>query len=452
MRDKSSMKILQISAKDIGGGAEKVAFNLHKSYQDLGHRSWLVVGRKKGTDPQVVEIPDTYSHPLPVLINFRDWLRVQNQSIPGLWRLSDLVDWIARPGKGWDNYWGVEDFHYPGTRQLLTLTDDHPDIVHAHNLHGWYFDLRYLPKLSKKVPLVITLHDEWMLTGHCAYTIGCERWEYGCGMCPDLTIYPAIKRDGTAHNWKRKSKIYQRSNLYIASPSQWLMDRVQRSTIRPSASRVIPNGVDLNVYCPGQRLRARQELGLPKNAKIILAVANWNRFKDFSTIEKSIARIGTNIESDKSLPVLFIALGGRENETKWIGKMLVQKVAFISEPGRVAKYFMAADIFLHAAHVDNFPNTILEAMACGTPIIATSVGGIHEQVIEGQTGFLVRTGNSDAMAERVSQLLSDSHLLSYMGHQAAEIARKNFSLERQANTYLNWYQEILEKHALPYPG
>jgi glycosyltransferase involved in cell wall biosynthesis len=440
------MKILQVSTTDIAGGAEKVAFNMHQAYQNFGHQSLLVVGQKMGADLGVIEI-NQYAGISRKLINFRDWLRQKNLSVRGFWRLSDLVNWIAQPGKMLDIAWGIEDFHYPGSRHLLTLTDELPDIIHAHNLHGGYFDLRYLPNLSQKIPLVITLHDEWMLSGHCAYTLGCERWEGGCGSCPDLTIYPAIKRDATSYNWKRKRKLYQKSNLYIATPSQWLMERVQRSMMKPVEYRVIPNGVDLKLYYPGERLQARHELGLSGDTKIILSVANQSVFKDNATIMDAVKIISKN-EQLKALTIYFVALGGNVNETQGMGNIMAQKVRYISDPGVVARYFQAADIFLHAAKAENFPNTIVESFACGTPVVATDVGGIREQVEDGITGFLTPRGDSGAMAERIVQLIKDDSLRTKMGEKASDLAREKFGLDRQVNEYLNWYKEILKNHAL----
>jgi glycosyltransferase involved in cell wall biosynthesis len=381
-------------------------------------------------------------------MNFRDWLRKKNHSIRGLWRLGDLVNWLAQSGKMWDSSQGIEDFRFSGSKQLLTLVDAFPDIIHAHNLHGGYFDLRRLPYLSKKIPFVITLHDEWMLSGHCAYSMGCERWEGGCGSCPDLTIYPAIKKDATAYNWKRKRNSYSQSHLYIAAPSHWLMDRMQRSMLKPVESRVIPNGVDLKHYYSGERLQARHELGLPDDARIILGIANQSRFKDYPMIMDAIGKVGQDSQLDNS-SVIFIALGSGNDTVQETGNILIKNIKFISDTAEVAKYFRAADIFLHAANAENFPNTIIESFACGTPSIATDVGGIREQVEDGVTGFLVPKGDSHAMANRITQLLLDESLRLKMGQAASVIAQQKFSLERQVNEYLSWYTEILENHAQP---
>src|SRR5439155_11546406 len=119
-----------------------------------------------------------------------------------------------------------------------------PDLVHCHNLHAKYFDLRVLPWLSRQVPVVLTLHDAWMLSGLCCHSFDCERWRTGCGQCPHLTLYPTIYPgipDATHLNWKRKRKIYRRSRLYVATPSRWLMQKVKQSILAPAVieARVI---------------------------------------------------------------------------------------------------------------------------------------------------------------------------------------------------------------------
>jgi glycosyltransferase involved in cell wall biosynthesis len=441
------MKILQISTQDIGGGAEKVAYNLFSAYQARGYETWLSVGYQKERAKNVFQIP---KYELPArtkpFLQVRNWLREQNQRIPGTWRLSNLLNLVVDPQKHWVHHWGIEDFNYPNSRRVLELVPHRPDIVHTHNLHGAYFDLRYLSVLSKNLPTILTLHDEWMLTGHCAYTLECRRWEQGCGSCPDLRRPKAIERDATAYNWRRKRRIYTQSNLYIATPSQWLMDRVQHSMLIPIEGRVINNGVNLATYYPANRPEVRTLLELPKDA-IIMLFASFNvkgsPFKDYVTIEKAIHYLDRF--DFKGAQIMLIALGSNEPNDEVVGKIKIKHVGFQSDPLIVAQYFQAADIYLHAARAENFPNTILEAMACGTPVIATTVGGIPEQVDEGLTGFLTPPGDAAAMATRIEQLVVDQPLRWRMGEQAAETARRRYDLQRQADEYLGWYQEILSQ-------
>ncbi|HVX31203.1 MAG TPA: glycosyltransferase, partial [Nitrolancea sp.] len=283
--------VLQVNAFDAGGGAARVASNLAEAARARGHDGWLAVGTKRSDDPHVILISDprragAWSH---------FWWRLEeaakdqtdaNAEPPARARVARA---LASP-RGFLDYWrGIEDFHYPRSKELLALTARPPNIVHLHNLHGGYFDLRLLPHLSRLVPLVATLHDAWLLSGHCAHSLDCERWLTGCGACPDLTIYPAIRRDATAGNWRRKRAIYAQSRLFVATPSQWLMRKVEQSILAPAVAeaRVIPNGVDLSIFRPGDRQAARAELGIPQDAHVLVFAANVirdNVWKDYRTL------------------------------------------------------------------------------------------------------------------------------------------------------------------------
>jgi len=450
---RQALRVVQLSSSDTIGGAARVAWNLSQVYRCSGHRSWLAVGHEHGGDPDVLLIPNDESRSWWA----RSWLSAGRLMTPfigtvrGAGRLSQLMTWIGQPLRHVRRLRGWEDFDFPGTWRLSDLTPEEPDIVQCHNLHGWYFDLRVLPWLSRRVPVVLTLHDAWLFSGHCAHSFECERWKIGCGRCRDLTIYPAIKRDATAYNWRRKRDIYTGSRLYVITPSQWLMDKAQRSVLASGIveAKVIPNGVDLSIFHPADRRAAREALKLPTEAKVVLFAANGirrNVWKDYETMRMALAQISEHWEGED---ILFLALGD-DAPPEYLGKARVQFVPYQKCPALVAKFYQAADIYIHAARADTFPNTVLEALACGTPVVATAVGGIPEQVDDGQTGFLTPPGDPNAMATMIAQLLEDDCLRLTFGHQAANMARQRFDLNRQAEDYLNWYYEILKTWGEPF--
>lgn len=449
------MKILQVSTYDKGGGAEAIAWQLFEEYRRRGHQSTMAVGEKRTNDPDVIPLSREASHgPLglwPGRLSAQ--LSPYEGRVRGAWRLRRwLQAYAAHPPNWWQARLGREMFNFPETRQLLSLMKDRPDMLHCHNLHGgWltrggYFDLRALPWLSQQVSTLVTLHDTWLLSGHCAYTLGCDRWKTGCGTCPDLSIYPALSRDGTAFNWKRKRHIFAGSRLYVATPSGWLMRQVEQSMLAPAIieSRVIPNGVDPGIFSPASKDEAREYLGLARNEKILLFVAHAaksNVFKDYKTIQETAFRVGAGYHDHK---VTLLVLGD-QGEPIIFKNGEIRFVAFQRDQRVAARYYQAADIYIHAAKSDTFPNTVIEALTCGLPIVATAVDGIPEQVEDSRSGFLVPAGDADAMATRVIQLLSDDTLCRVMGGAAAETAARLFSLKKQVETYLDWYEHILAR-------
>jgi glycosyltransferase involved in cell wall biosynthesis len=229
---------------------------------------------------------------------------------------------------------------------------------------------------------------------------------------------------------------------------------------------VIPYGLDLSIFQPGPRREARERLGLPAEARILLCAASGlkeNVWKDFRTMREAVARLA---QPGPGSRLLFLALGG-EGPPERLGEAEIRFLPFQRERARVALHYQAADLYLHAARADTFPNAVLEALACGLPVAATAVGGIPEQVrsleagaapegevwaahgAEEATGILTPPGDAGALAGAVGRLLADETLRERLGRNAAADARARFDLKRQVNEYLDWYREILEAWSVP---
>ena len=431
-----ALRILTVNTSDFGGGAERVAWNLFDEYRRRGFQSHLAVGYRKIADPDVFAISDHAKRSAWATLASSVGTKFQNQ------RIKRIAAAVAEPIRVADQLAGLEDYNFRGTWNLLKLTPEPPSIIHCHNLHGDYFDLRALPSLSKKVPVVVSMHDAWLLSGHCAHSFDCDRWRTGCGECPDLTIYPAVRRDATARNWQRKKRIFAQRKLYVSTACEWLMNKVNDSMLAPAVkeSRIIPYGVDTSVFRPRHRAAARAELGLPEKSKIILFAANRirkNIWKDYETMRAAIERVAGELQ-----PLTFVALG-EDAPAEKLGSAEIRFYPFRSAIEDVARFYQAADVYLHGARIDTFPNAVLEALACGTPVVATAVGGIPEQIDDGRTGFLVPPSDPPAMAKRIVDAL-DPEMNQRLSAAAAQEALVRFSLDRQVDEHLKWYREIVE--------
>ncbi|MES2307544.1 MAG: glycosyltransferase [Verrucomicrobiota bacterium] len=441
------MNILQVSTHDHFGGAEAIMQMLHKGYRDQGDTSTLAFGEKHNAESEGIFLDrETYgSWSMRQGIALSHFVRRQ---IPPAWKPNYKKSWgigFSQPIRMLKRMAGWEDFDHPVSRKLLDLyreshSQNLPDLIHFHTLHGDYFDLRQLPEWAKEIPLFVTLHDEWMMTGHCGYTLDCERWQTGCGECPYLDSYPAISRDATAWNFRRKKEILKKSKLRVAAPSKWLLERFRRSPMSEGAIELkhIPNGIDLDIFRPRDKREARQILGLPDEGSIFLFAARGgrsNRYKDYQTIEEALLRIKLQRPQEK---LLLVVLGERAESMEKLGfPVLFESIH--RNPERMALFYQAADLYLHAANAENYPTVILEAMGCGTPTIATNVGGISEQIQNEEDGFLVAPQGSEEMAAKINNLLSDVTVRHQIGRQASEKARNKFDQTQMIQLYREWF-------------
>lgn len=436
----SSLRILHVNTLDRGGGAAQLASNLVAATNAAGQKAGLAVGTMHSPGEHVFEIENGAARHL--------WARFSTRVVGRLGGGKRLARAFGRPWSSARVLIGHEDFDFPGAWHLLDNLLEKPDLLHLHNLHGSYFDLRALPWLSQQIPTVVTLHDAWMVSGHCAHSFDCERWRTGCGHCPDLTIYPAIWRDATAYNWRRKQRIYAQSRLHVVAPSQWLMKKAKDSMLAPAmvSARVIPHGIDLSVFRTGDRAQARIDLGLPQDAAVLLFASKGirnNIAKDYPTMRQAFEILSRRCRQKK---LLFIALG-EEGPSERIGDGELRFVGHSNDRLAVAKFYQAADLYVHGAKTEVWGLSITEAMACGLPVVASAVGGIPDQVADGQSGFLIPVGDAEGMAERIEQLLVNRAVREEMGRSACWRAHAEFGLTRMADNYLSYYESILAQEA-----
>lgn len=250
-----------------------------------------------------------------------------------------------------------------------------PDVIHLHNLHGYYLNVKilfdYLKTCGKKI--VWTLHDCWSFTGHCSYftLVKCEQWQFHCSYCPQKNSYPKAFRSKAKKNFDKKRNAFTGvPDLTIVTPSKWLADLVEKSFLKEYPIEVINNGIDLNVFKPTES-DFREKYGL-QDKKIILGVASvWDKRKgldDFFELAKIISEdyrivlVGLNDKQLKRLPKNVIG---------------VKRTNSVAE---LAGLYSTADVLFNPTYEDNYPTVNLEAQACGTPVVTYPTGGSVESV------------------------------------------------------------------------
>lgn len=281
------------------------------------------------------------------------------------------------------------------TRRLVEQIRQYdPDLIHLHNLHGYYLDVETLFGWLKEAnkPVVWTLHDCWPFTGHCPhFTVAkCGRWKTGCHGCPEKSRYPAsLWLDRSRENYVRKQRAFTGlERLTLVTPSRWLADLVGESFLKEYPVEVIPNGIDLNVFQPTSGdFRQRHHL---EDKKIVLGAASaWDDRKGLADLVKlaellggeyAVVVVGVTHKQKAALPGSVIAITRTES------------------PRELAELYTAADVFVNPTYEDNYPTVNLEAHACGTPVITYRTGGSVESVPE---HCVVPCGDINALAEKI---------------------------------------------------
>jgi glycosyltransferase involved in cell wall biosynthesis len=133
---------------------------------------------------------------------------------------------------------------------------------------------------------------------------------------------------------------------------------------------------------------------------------------------------------------------GDEGEPVAFGGVRIVFAGFVKDPTRMPAWYRAADIYFHPSRADTAPYSVLEAMATGVPVVATSVGGIPEQVEDGRTGYLTAPGDTEAMAARLAALLMSPLKSVAMGKRARARAVKQFDFTRLADEFIEWMKDL----------
>jgi glycosyltransferase involved in cell wall biosynthesis len=306
--------------------------------------------------------------------------------------------------------------------------------VQLYNTHGSYFSHSALPLLSRLRPIAWRLSDMWALTGHVAYSFDCERWLDGCGSCPYLDVYPALRRDRTALLWRWKQTVYRRSRLHLIAPSRWLEGLARRS---PLLSRfpihLVPNGIDTGTFRPGARPELKRELGLDPERPVVLFSA-----LDVSDPRKGGAELRDALGRLDELDFQLVVMGGQALDLP----RPVVSLGRLDEDEAIARAFAAADVYVLPTLAENLPNVALEALACGTPTVAFAAGGVGDAVRHLETGYLAAVGDVDGLAAGIRTLLADAELRGRLGASARAVAEAEYGVDREARDLLAIYEEM----------
>jgi glycosyltransferase involved in cell wall biosynthesis len=414
------VRIVHINTADNDGGAARAAFRLHTGLLEAGHDSHMLVGyRVEANRPDISALrPSTLSR------------RALRRLIGEVERLTGL-QYMLLP-------WGRQILEHPSLEKA--------DVIHLHNLHGGFFPTRILPRLSRLAPLVWSVCDFWLMTGHCSYPsfVGCERWRTGCGQCPDLADFPAISVDTTRLLWRRKKILYSHCSGTVVAKSRWAFNLLTESPLLAGFEKAyIPNGYKTDVFRPVPRSIARQALAIPEDALTVFLGAY-----DLSGPRKGAVYMLEALEQVKAdFPTLTLLAAGKDSDhlTAAFRNMKAHPLGILRSDPLLATCYSASDVTVLPTLADNSPNVMFESLSCGVPVVAFNVGGVPDAVRHMQTGYLAQLRDAHDLARGLSLLLSDGELRKQLGANARAMIVEEFSLQKQVGRFLDLYSETRER-------
>jgi glycosyltransferase involved in cell wall biosynthesis len=327
---------------------------------------------------------------------------------------------------------------------IRALRDIAPDVINLHNLHGAGWSPALVAACQQIAPTVWTLHDMWSFTGRCAYAYDCRQFEAGCtASCPTPHEYPALSPWLIHASWWLRQRALQITpDAACVAPSRWLAREASIGLWGDHRVEVIPYGLPLDVWKPNaERAEQRRNLGLqPEQTLALVVAANLAvRRKGGGVL---LEALGDNLPPD--LVVGFLGNGSDELAAR-IPRAL--SLGYQADEAARARLFGCADLLLHPAPVDNLPNVVLEAMACGTPTLAFDVGGLPDMVRPGRTGWLAREVGARPFRQALEHALSDLRAGRTLRAECRSVALAEYAAGLQAERYGVLFSELLAGRA-----
>jgi len=414
------VRVVHLSYTDTKYGADRATRRLHQGLQSAGVDSWIVVGKKFSSDETVRPSANSiFGKMLDDRRFFLDQfpLRVYRNRSPNLFSTAWMPDRV-------------------GNHSLISSSD----IVNLHWVCGGFLRPESIAKINK--PIVWRLSDMWAFTGGCHYSGGCVGYEQECGFCPQLGSHH--RKDLSHWVWRRKERSWRNINLTIVTPSHWLSSCAGSSSLfKRYRVEVIPNGINDRVFKPMDKLYSRKLLGLSMNKKIILFGA-INPTKDKRKGIRYLIEALDRLAGDKLRDELELAILGTSKPEMDFGITLpVHYLGYVEDVTRLVSCYSAADAFVAPSEQDNFPSTVLESLACGTPVIAFNVGGIPDLIDHGRDGYLVKPFDSTDLGDGIRWVLNDPSRSEGLSNRARQKVEEKFTKGIQARKYLRLYEQIL---------
>ena len=419
----SKMRVLIVNTAERTGGAAIAANRLLHALNHNGVEARMLVRDRKTDSPQVASIPPSWR------------LRAKF-----LWERG--IIWLAN-GLSKRNLFQV-DIANAGTDITRMEAFKQADVIHLHWVNQGFLSLGDMERImTSGKPVVMTMHDQWYFTGICHYSGNCDKYQTQCSHCPMLTG-GGIGTDLARRVYDRKRTIYSLKPMAFVGCSRWMADLARKSPLTQGHLVTnIPNAIDTDVFTPMDQAAAREHHALPADKRLLLFGAQriTDERKGFRYLKEACEHLVQNYpELARQMGV--VVLGGDAETVKSALPLPVYTVGYLSNEAEIAQLYNAVDLFVTPSLQDNLPNTIVEAMSCGTPCVGFNVGGIPEMISHEQDGYVARYRDSQDFAHGIVWCL-DGNRLATLRQKARADALNTYSESAVASRYQEIYRSLL---------
>lgn len=397
------MKVVHLTNNLIPGGAGKAANTISAALCAAGIESVMMRLPTDGTSARLINKIRAYADKLPLQI-YRNRKRTAFSTL------------------------------YAGYNWAKSDALKNADIIHLHWINDGYLSFEGIEAISRlKKKVVWTLHDSWPLTGGCNVTHGCNRWMTACGKCPQLGS--SAELDVSRKIFTKKNNIYTSLNPTFVCASTWMYVRAQQSPLLQNLKiKSIPYAINIETYKPHEKLEARKRLGLPPDKKLILFgtvdIADPN--KGFRFFKAAVALLKNEIDFE-------VLVFGNKGKIEFDLGCPTHFLGRIQDENALAYAYSAADVFVAPSVEDNFPNTVLESLSCGSPVVTFNIGGMPDMITHGTNGFLAEPFKIESLTQGILFILNGD--ANELRKSARQKVQNDFTFEKVSKSYIDLYRE-----------
>ncbi|MBO4985401.1 MAG: glycosyltransferase family 4 protein [Bacteroides sp.] len=415
------MRVLLINTSERIGGAAVACSRLLEALTNCGVKAKMLVRDKQSDSLSVVTVGSKWHMKLCFL-----WERFTIWAANRFSRKNLFAVDIANAG--------TDVTRLPEFREA--------DVIHLHWVNQGFLSLKQLEKiLASGKRVVWTMHDMWPSTAICHHARQCTRYRELCHHCPYLQGGGSAT-DLSYHTFLRKQQMFRGHRVSLVACSHWLEGLAKQSALlKEQHITSIPNPLNTRLFKPNNPDEARTRLQLPLEKRLILfgSVKITDKRKGIDYLIEACRLLAENHPQLRE-QLGVVVFGNGSEQLAALLPFPVYAVGYLSEEARLVDVYNAVDLFVTPSLEENLPNTIMEAMACGTPCVGFQIGGIPEMIDHGENGYVAEYKSSEDFARGIHTLLSAPNY-SELCRQAVRKVVTHYSEDAVARRYIQLYAQ-----------